>query len=138
MKKNIFNKYLLLTLTVLFSLNIFTVLAAGIATPECGEGTSLKAGICVPNAEGDGILGSGNAIELAKNVFNIMLYLAGVIAVLYVIIGGYQYLTSGGNDEQAEKGKNTVTNALIGLIIIVLAFTIVNVLTGTIGGTTGG
>ena len=112
--------------------------AAAITEPTCGSGTHLQAGICVPDSSGDGILGATDVVDLAKKVFNILLYLAGIIAVLFIIIGGYQYLTSGGNDEDAEKGKKTVTNALIGLIVVILAFTIVNVLTGTIGGSSGG
>jgi type IV secretion system pilin len=54
------------------------------------------------------------------------LYISGAIAVIYVIYGGYRYLMSGGNEETATKARQTVYNALIGLIIIVLAYVIVN------------
>ncbi len=64
---------------------------------------------------------------LIKLVINWMLALAGLIAVLFLIVGGFWYITSAGNEEQAEKGKGTVINAIIGIVIIVLSWVIVNV-----------
>ena len=58
-------------------------------------------------------------------IINMVLMFASLIAVLFLIIGGYQYITSGGNDEAAEKGKKTVQNALIGIVIIILSYTII-------------
>lgn len=65
--------------------------------------------------------------SLIAVVIRILLMVGGAIAVLFVIMGGYMYITSGGNEEQAEKGKNTLTNAIIGVVIILLAWVIVNV-----------
>ncbi|MDD3711808.1 MAG: pilin [Patescibacteria group bacterium] len=61
-----------------------------------------------------------------QSVINIMLVIAGVVAVIYLIIGGYQYVTAGGNAEQAAAARTTILNALIGLIVIFSAFAIVN------------
>lgn len=58
----------------------------------------------------------------------ILLYIAGPLAVLFLIIGGFWYITSGGNEEQAEKGKKTIFNALIGIVIVVLSYVIVSVI----------
>jgi heme O synthase-like polyprenyltransferase len=63
-------------------------------------------------------------------VIDILLVLAGVVAVVYIIIGGYQYVTSAGNAEQAGQAKNTVLYAIIGLVIIFAAFLIVNFVLG--------
>lgn len=52
---------------------------------------------------------------------------AGTFAVLFIIIGGFYYMTSAGNEERAGKGKKMLTWAAIGLAVIVLAFTIVTV-----------
>jgi hypothetical protein len=65
--------------------------------------------------------------SLIAVIIRIMLMVGGAIAVLFVIIGGYQYMTSSGNEEQAEQGRKTLTNAIIGVIIILLAWVIVNV-----------
>ena len=59
-------------------------------------------------------------------VIKAALGLAGLLAVLFVIIGGYQYISSGANQELAETGKKTLTNAIIGVAIIVLSWVIVN------------
>ena len=75
---------------------------------------------------------------LIKTVIQWMLGIAFGIAVLFLIIGGFWYITSGGNEETAEKGKNTVVNALIGIVIIVLAFVIVSVVANLVGSAGGG
>ena len=59
-------------------------------------------------------------------ITKILLGFAGAIAVLFIIIGGFQYLTSGANPDLAKKGKVTLQNALIGLVIIILSFTVVS------------
>ncbi len=64
---------------------------------------------------------------LIKTVINWMLGIAFAIAVIFLIIGGFMYITSAGNEESAEKGKGTVVNALIGIVIIILSYVIVNV-----------
>ena len=61
-----------------------------------------------------------------------ILPLAGLIAVLFVIIGGFQYVMSGVDEEMAEKGKKTLKNAIIGVVIIVLSWVIVAVVSSTL------
>jgi len=60
------------------------------------------------------------------------LVLAGVVAVLFIMLGGFWYLTSAGNEETAEKGQKTLTNAIIGLVVIILASTIVRIIANTV------
>ena len=64
---------------------------------------------------------------LIRTVINWLLGIAFGIAVLFLIIGGFWYITSAGNEETAEKGKNTAINAIIGIVIIILSYVIVNV-----------
>lgn len=64
---------------------------------------------------------------LIRTVINWMLGIAFGIAVLFLIIGGFWYITSAGNEETAEKGKGTAINAIIGIVIIILSYVIVNV-----------
>lgn len=54
---------------------------------------------------------------------------AGTIAVLFIIYGGYLYLTSGGNEESAEQGRKTMVNSVIGLVVIIMSYVIVRVVT---------
>jgi len=63
-------------------------------------------------------------------LINIFLFVAGVVAFVYAIWGGFQYITAGSDDEKATNGRKTITNAVIGLIIIGLAFLIIRFATG--------
>jgi len=80
---------------------------------------------------------NGTLTGLITTVINWMLALAGLIAVLFLIIGGFWYITSAGNEETAEKGKNTAINAIIGIVIIVLSYVIVNVVANLVSSTGG-
>lgn len=63
--------------------------------------------------------------KATKNIINILLLLAGMVAVIYIIIGGYSYITAGGNADAAAAAKNTLLNAVIGLVIVFGAFAVV-------------
>ncbi len=63
--------------------------------------------------------------QLAR-VLNVLLALASTVAVLFIIIGGYTYLTSGGSQDQIGRAKKMIIGALVGLVIIILSFAAVN------------
>ncbi len=72
--------------------------------------------------------GTGTTSDLAKIISNITTWIlgfAGTIAVLFIIWGGIQYITAAGNEKQAESAKQTLTYAVLGLIVILLAYVIV-------------
>lgn len=52
--------------------------------------------------------------------------IAGAISILFLVIGGYRYIVGGIIQSQREQGKQTIMYALIGLIISVLSWAIVN------------
>jgi hypothetical protein len=62
-----------------------------------------------------------------------LLSLLGIIAVVYIIISGFRYMTSAGNENQMKAAKATITWALVGLISVILSYvivtTIINMLT---------
>ena len=72
-----------------------------------------------------------------KNVFvvamNHILTWSGIIAVIMIVFGGIQYTTSNGNPSQAQKAKQTITYAIIGLAITIFAVAIVNLVVGAVG-----
>lgn len=53
------------------------------------------------------------------------LSVVGLLAFLMIAIGGFRYITSGGNEEQAESGKKTLQWAIMGLVAILLAYVLV-------------
>lgn len=74
--------------------------------------------------------GSSRASDLptlVRIIINWALYLSAIVAVIFIIIGGFMYITSAGNESQATKGRTTLVNALIGLTIIVLSYLIVQI-----------
>ena len=66
-------------------------------------------------------------------IIDLILGFAALTAVLFLIIGGYQYILSGANEETAEQGKKTIQNAVIGIIIIILSYTIISIIYASIG-----
>ena len=71
-------------------------------------------------------LGGGDLIEIVGNIINIVLGFLGIIALVIILYGGYLIMTSGGKEDQIEKGKETLLNAVIGLVIIMSSFAIAN------------
>lgn len=73
-----------------------------------------------------------NATNTIELIIEILLAIVGLISVLFLIIGGFRYVTSGGNEETTESAKKTITNSIIGIIIVILAFVIVRVITNAL------
>ncbi len=67
-----------------------------------------------------------------KNVVNTMLFILGAVAVIVIIIGGFMYVTSAGDAGGVTKAKNTILYAIIGLVVALLAFAIVNWVVGAV------
>jgi len=65
--------------------------------------------------------------EIVANVAGIAFYVVGILAFIYLIYAGILYITANGNDEQAKKGQKGIINAIIGIVIVVLAITIIGV-----------
>lgn len=63
---------------------------------------------------------------VAAAIIEILLRIGAIVAVIYVIYGGIQYILSQGTPEQTNKAKNTITNALIGLTITVVSSVVVS------------
>jgi TRAP-type C4-dicarboxylate transport system permease small subunit len=67
---------------------------------------------------------------LIGKIINVVVSLLGLIAVVLIIIGGFQWMTSGGEEEKIMKAKQLMINGIIGLVIIVLAYAIATFIIG--------
>jgi heme/copper-type cytochrome/quinol oxidase subunit 2 len=115
----------LVILSFVMTIAPVTVFGAGLPAPDCNSNFSgLNCNSTGPN-------------DLIKNVINILLAVAFLIAVLFLIIGGFRYIMSAGNAEAAEAGRNTIINALIGIVVIILAYVIVRVVSNAVGNAGG-
>jgi hypothetical protein len=81
-----------------------------------------------PSAGGTGLPNDTSVSGFIMKIINIALTVAGLVAVLFLIIGGFRYITSAGNEETAESAKKIIINAIIGIVIIILSFVIVRVI----------
>ncbi len=59
-----------------------------------------------------------------SNFISVILALAGIVLFIMLVIGGFRYLVSGGDPKAVEAAKGTLTQAIVGLVILVLAFLI--------------
>ena len=77
------------------------------------------------------IVGIDNGYWLiALGILDILLRIAGMITVAYIIYGGFQYIMSQGNPETTHNALRTVTNALIGMIIVIISVALVAFIAG--------
>lgn len=65
---------------------------------------------------------------LLSNVINTLIGWTAALAVLFLVIGGYQYLTAGGNEESIKKAHKTFAWSLGGVLLALLAFALVQIL----------
>jgi len=70
----------------------------------------------------DGSLASGSIPAILANVTSLASFAAGVVSVIFIIIGGIRYSTSGGNANALTEAKKTITYAIAGLVISISAY----------------
>ena len=65
-----------------------------------------------------------------KTITDVLLFIVGAVAVIMIIIGGIRYSTSGGDAGSIKGAKDTILYAVIGLVVAILAYAIVNFVLG--------
>ncbi len=83
--------------------------------------------------EGDLARGDRSIAEVLNNVITWVLGFAALIAVLFIIISGIRWIISSGNAEQAKSARSALVASVLGLIIIVLSYFIVQLVIGLPG-----
>ncbi len=73
-------------------------------------------------------VGGGDIGSIIGAIIDILFGAAAVVALIYIIIGGYNYITSSGNPEALEAAKGTVMNAIIGLLIVLISYLAIDLL----------
>ena len=72
--------------------------------------------------------GKTNITDLMDVVVSWVSLIGGIMAFIYLVYSGILYLTAAGNPDAAKKGQQGIINAVIGIIIIIAAYTIVKVI----------
>lgn len=78
------------------------------------------------DGDASGIPGVNLTQAQITSVFNGVLMLAGAVAVVFIVLGGIKYSISQGEPGDTKKAKETIIYALVGLVVVMLAFSIVN------------
>jgi amino acid transporter len=67
------------------------------------------------------------------NIINLMLFIVGILSVIIIIFGGIRYVISRGKEDEVKNAKNTILYSVIGLIVAIIAYALVNWVFGVVG-----
>lgn len=81
-------------------------------------------GLIVPN-ENETTIG-----DFVTQIITWIMYIAGVLAFIYLVVSGITFITAGGNAEQAKKGQQGLIYAIIGIVVVILAYVILQAAVG--------
>lgn len=83
-----------------------------------GSGLTTGTGTTCTASPDTGTQKIQDIVTLIVNIFSIIV---GIVAVIMIVVGGFRYITSGGDSGNITSAKNTIVYAVIGLIIVALA-----------------
>lgn len=93
------------------------------------KGVREKGGNCAPQ-----LTGINDIWLVLLAVTDILLRVAVIVAIVFVLIGGFKYITSRANPDKTTAARNTVIDALIGLVIAVVSIAVVSFVAGRFEG----
>lgn len=76
----------------------------------------------------------GDLAQVILRLINYVLAIVGVIALAYLVYGGFMYITSAGNEDKVEAAKEIIINAVVGVVVIGVAAALVNFVIRGVGG----
>jgi len=123
MLKNIRN--LIVGLVSAVSLIVIPVAVPALVSADANIQDNLCQGaaLSVSNTSGCSATSGGTdkINSIITTVINIFSLVVGVVSVIMIIVGGFRYITSGGESSNVTSAKNTIIYALIGLVVVALA-----------------
>ncbi len=106
------------------------IATAGLAVPaldvQAAADICGKSGADAAAKEAAGCNDSNSVDSVVKKILAVMYWAVIVLAVIVIIVGGFMYVTSGGDPGKTAKAKVTIAVAVIGLVIAILASAIIN------------
>lgn len=114
---------------IILSASVFGLVAAPFAAPVAVSAADIQGNLCAgANLSVGSTCDSASDTEatdkvnnLLTTVINIFSLIVGIVAVIMIILGGFKYITSGGDSGNVSGAKNTILFAVVGLIIVALA-----------------
>lgn len=86
-----------------------------------GDSTGAADGNAFADTAG---LSSGSLVDTISSIIRVALGFLGVIAVVIILLGGFKWMTSGGNEEKVKKAKQLIFQGIIGLVIVMSSYAI--------------
>lgn len=121
MKKILHMAVIALSLIGVFGMVTATASSTALASTQ----SQVKSGVTGVGGNESGNSGN-NVVIVIKNVINILLFLVAMIAVIMIVIAGFRFVTSNGDSNTVSSAKNAIIYAVIGIVIAVMAYAIVN------------
>lgn len=124
---------------ILTPLTLLVVLAVPVMANHTPAHTACQGINNAGDTSCDNLEGAKSGInETVKSVINILLYAVGIVAVIMLIIGAVKYVVSGGDQQAVASAKNTIIYSIVGIVIAIMAFAIVNFVLGRVTTPTAG
>lgn len=127
-------------LAISLSLSTMLLLALTVFSPVAANATATSIGVNDLGLNyGSSIgLGSTDVRSTIAAIIKVAMGLLGIIAVVIVLIGGFKWMTAGGNEDQVGEAKKWIFSGVIGLAIILSAYALASfVITQLVSATTG-
>ena len=107
----------------LMNKKVFAIImtVAILAIPMMSMASTADLGLTDAQALG---LGQADVKDIANSIISVILGFLGLIAVILILIGGFMWMTAGGNEEKVTTGRKYIINGVIGLLIILAAYAI--------------
>lgn len=134
--KKIINKILNSAGMLAFAIASVGVISLGAAVPanaqNCDAGElSIQSGANCGQGNGQPANLFDGDDSMFKRITDVMLFIIGAISVIMLIVGGIRYVVSGGDQGAVQSAKNTILYAIVGIIVAILAYAVVNFVTGS-------
>lgn len=68
-----------------------------------------------------------NIINVVSTIIRLVLIIAFVLAFIMLLVGGIRWIMAGGDEKSVEKARNTITAALIGLVVVLIAYALIRI-----------
>lgn len=122
MKKSIIS-IAIMTCAVFGASVLSTASLSGGASAQVSEGINTAT---TSEMKGKSIDGDNGLI---KTVVNVLLWAVGILSVIMIIFSGLRYITSAGDASKTKSAQSTLTYSVVGLIVAIMAYAIVNMVT---------
>lgn len=96
----------------------------GLAVPALAQNIDLTRTIPTPTEIGNLPTGFRSVSQIVAEIFRIVIAISGAIFLVLLLVGGVQYLTGAGNEETTGKAKRLMIDAVVGLILVLAAYSI--------------